>query len=470
MLSRRAPPAPSRATCLPVRFANSPSTPGAGPRAGRLNECVPFPPARRARFRAPTPSRRVRVRRSRVVPLVARLERERSLALASREPSDRGGSLRVDLVGGVGERGLAVVQRAPAATETGEGDGRGEGRRVSVGSTGGEKNGGPAGGGEGERGGIAPPRSRGIAVEARDASFGIGSARGRRGSRAIAPRRRLKKRARRRAARVPDGAPHAPVQHDVGLRPVDGVVDPSAGLLHAEPAPLSLRYRRGGRGEGVSIGGEGVPLRAFAARRRRFENVCGPERNRACAAKRRRDRRTALGAGGEAGRSRATHLGEKATLGQELGDVRGEDDVPDARRGASEGRLGRTSARVLSRLGAGKGSQAISARDRETRPARARRVARVSDIDAKRRRGPRSIDIGSRARGGAAIEARIERRPGGGETPGEEVRARSTKFERAPKSRHPRAARTSRARVARAPVLVDVVVVLLGVLNLRHVG
>ena len=199
------------------------------------------------------------------------------------------------------------------------------------------------------------------------------------------PRRRLKKRARRRAARVPDGAPHAPVQHDVGLRPVDGVVDPSAGLLHAEPAPLSLRYRRGGRGEGVSIGGEGVPLRAFAARRRRFENVCGPERNRACAAKRRRDRRTALGAGGEAGRSRATHLGEKATLGQELGDVRGEDDVPDARRGASEGRLGRTSARVLSRLGAGKGSQAISARDRETRPARARRVARVSDIDAKRR-------------------------------------------------------------------------------------
>ena len=87
----------------------------------------------------------------------------------------------------------------------------------------------------------------------------------------------------------------------------------------------------------------------------------------------------------------------------------------------------RTSARVLSRLGAGKGSQAISARDRETRPARARRVARVSDIDAKRRRGPRSIDIGSRARGGAAIEARIERRPGGGETPGEEVRARSTK-------------------------------------------
>ena len=47
------------------------------------------------------------------------------------------------------------------------------------------------------------------------------------------------------------GTGHAPVQHDVRFGPVDGVVHPAAGLLHAETAPLSLVGCGGMRSSGI---------------------------------------------------------------------------------------------------------------------------------------------------------------------------------------------------------------------------
>ena len=86
---------------------------------------------------------------------------------------------------------------------------------------------------------------RGVAIE-HGRGIGVERAWIRRRAREIAAARRLKKRARKACSVGGSGrATGAPVEHDVGLRPVDGVVDPAAGLLHAETAPLSLRRGRG---------------------------------------------------------------------------------------------------------------------------------------------------------------------------------------------------------------------------------
>ena len=77
------------------------------------------------------------------------------------------------------------------------------------------------------------------------AGIGVERAWIRRPAREIAAARRLKKRARKACSVGGSGrATGAPVEHDVGLRPVDGVVNPAAGLLHAKTAPLSLRRGR----------------------------------------------------------------------------------------------------------------------------------------------------------------------------------------------------------------------------------
>ena len=43
-----------------------------------------------------------------------------------------------------------------------------------------------------------------------------------------------------RASHANSMRPISPVEHDVGLWPMDGVVDPSSGLLHANAAPFGL--------------------------------------------------------------------------------------------------------------------------------------------------------------------------------------------------------------------------------------
>ena len=194
--------------------------------------------------------------------------------------------------------------------------------------------------------------------------------------------------ARARASRT--GAPHAPVRMgrgSAGKRP-SGVA-PSAGPDGAaEPAPLSLDIDGEGGG-GHEYRRRSVP-RPAAARRRRCWLPRMEWRRPRCG-------RCSASATGEPRSGRAARRGERATpsdrrrrpLGRRLIDVRGRTVCRDARREASEGRLGRTSARVLSRLGAGKGSQAISAR---ATGKRARRALASSPIyaGAKRRRGPRT--------------------------------------------------------------------------------
>ena len=86
-------------------------------------------------------------------------------------------------------------------------------------------------------------RCGGDVSNARDASRSPRRRRARRRDRPRARRRRFEKSARGTAA----GG--APVQHDVGLGPVDGVVHPTAGLLHAETAPLRLSEREEGKPE-----------------------------------------------------------------------------------------------------------------------------------------------------------------------------------------------------------------------------
>ena len=66
----------------------------------------------------------------------------------------------------------------------------------------------------------------------------------------------------------------APVQHDVGLGPVDGVVHPAAGLLHAETAPLSLMDK--GRSDRQRSGSGGRVERTRRGRVRRREGFEKP--------------------------------------------------------------------------------------------------------------------------------------------------------------------------------------------------
>ena len=80
---------------------------------------------------------------------------------------------------------------------------------------------------------------------------------------------------------------HAPVEHDVGLGPVDGVVHPAAGLLHAETAPLSLMDKGGSDRQRSGSGGRVERTRRGRVRRREgFEKPALASKRCSCAAER----------------------------------------------------------------------------------------------------------------------------------------------------------------------------------------
>ena len=168
------------------------------------------------------------------------------------------------------------------------------------------------------------------------------------------------------------------------------------------------------------------------------------------------------GAGVEPYRGSETYLGEQATLGQELGDVGGKHDVSvDGGRGGSE-----VSGDPIS-----KGYAAGTLRDPEARArgkragedvaTRADRHARARTRVSRASSTARDSDI---ARGIAVVPV------AGSLEAGEPATSRANSVRRVQqiKQRIEARGKTSRAD-ARVPVLVDVVVVLLGVLNLRHV-
>ena len=186
--------------------------------------------------------------------------------------------LLVGLVGGVGESRLAVVQRAPVDCSV---------RVVSF--------------------DVKKCRSRrrarreglGASREARIAERNPGMRRGHRGADAIGGRGgnaaadarrpdRFEKHAREtRESDCSVGAltVHAPVEHDVGLGPVDGVVHPAAGLLHAETAPLSLIDSGGSDRQRSGSGGPVERTRRGRVRRREgFEKPALASKRCSCAA------------------------------------------------------------------------------------------------------------------------------------------------------------------------------------------
>ena len=167
------------------------------------------------------------------------------------------------------------------------------------------------------------------------------------------------------------------------------------------------------------------------------------------------------GGGVEPYRSSETYFGEQATLGQELGDVGGKHDVSvDGGRGGSK-----VSGDPIS-----KGYAAGTLRDPEAR-ARGKRagedVATRADRHARARTRVSHVSSTARdsdiARGIAVVPV------AGSFEAGEPATSRANSVRRVQqiKQRIEARGKTSRAD-ARAPVLVDVVVVLLGVLNLRH--
>ena len=120
---------------------------------------------------------------------------------------------------------------------------------------------------------------------------------------------------RRGAARAPmrcmqQGASDtraAPEQHDVRLWSVDGVVDPSTGLLHAQATPLVLH--------GASASGAGCAVKCCLLAKR-SAGWQGPRRPSAPAQ------------AGFAPPSAQPHLFQEPTLGQVLRYLLGQDDVP----------------------------------------------------------------------------------------------------------------------------------------------
>lgn len=108
--------------------------------------------------------------------------------------------------------------------------------------------------------------------------------------------------------------PPAPEQHDVRLRAVDSVVVPPPGLLHADAAPLSLQHgrQRGG------VWGTPQAWPAGAGDEPPHVAACCCATTSCWCASRRVSWPPAPTA----------HLGEQLALGEQLGDLRGQHDVP----------------------------------------------------------------------------------------------------------------------------------------------
>jgi hypothetical protein len=123
---------------------------------------------------------------------------------------------------------------------------------------------------------------------------------------------------------------------------VDGVVHPTAGLLHAETAPLRLCEREGKGEARVSRALRATRARGDEESRETPARARGERVGSRAAAMRSRHRASVSpafgrGVGVEPYRGSETYLGEQATLGQELGDVGGKHDVSvDGGRGGSE--------------------------------------------------------------------------------------------------------------------------------------
>ena len=248
---------------------------------------------------------------------------------------------------------------------------------------------------------------------------------------------------------------------------MDGVVHPTAGLLHAETAPLRLCEIEGKGEARVSRALRATRARGDEESRETPARAQGERVGSRAAAMRSRHRASVSpafgrGVGVEPYRGSETYLGEQTTLGQELGDVGGKHDVPvDGGRGGSE-----VSGDPIS-----KGYAAGTLRDPEAR-ARGKRagedVATRADRHARARTRVSRVSSTARdsdiARGIAVVPV------AGSFEAGEPATSRANSVRRVQqiKQRIEARGKTSRAD-ARVPVLVDVVVVLLGVLNLRHV-
>lgn len=166
------------------------------------------------------------------------------------------------------------------------------------------------------------------------------------------------------------------------------------------------------------------------------------------------------GGGVEPYRGSETYLGEQATLRQELGDVGGKHDVSVDGGGGGSEVSGEPISKGYARAPRSRGSRARETRRRRRRDAcrsiRTRSNACIARIEDRarvryraghRRRARRGF---RRARGNPRLRAR---------TPFVACSETNSASRRAGKRR----------THAHVPVLVDVVVVLLGVLNLRHV-